>query len=945
VVRIFAWRTTLAVVLLFATTPLLDAQILGRNKIHYRDFEWRVLSGEHVDLYFYTEGDELARVALAYSEESFHFLEAKFGHSPTRRVPLITYASHSDFEQTNLLPFVPPEGILGFTEFLRRRIALPFRGSYSQFRHTLRHELVHSFHHSMLAEVYRLHPKRVRPRFPLWWTEGLAEYWSEGEDSLDEMFLRALTVEGFLPSIETLNFLNSTIAYPLGGVLHRWLADNFGEWRVQELYHSAWKYRTFEEALVVTYGQSLDELNSRFQYFMRQRYFPSVAAREPFTVSATPVERLAIRPAVYEVEGEDLPRFLFLSPSSGYIDIVSKRWDGEDRTTVVRGERTAEFESFHPFASRMDVREGVVTFSSKYLDRDALFFWDLAEDKVVGRYQFPNLVSMFSPTWAPDGQSVVFTGLTFSGYSDLYRLNLGNGTIDQLTSDRFEDLDASFSPDGTKLVFASDRTVDGSEGAKNLFVLDIATGDLSHLTHGRWVDQTPRWADNGRIYYSSDMGGVFDIYSIDQDGMSRRETRTLTGAFDPQYVGSESSLMFAGFDERLSWTIYRQPVWEVSDTTEVVVALESDDESSDPWAWPGLGESEFSRSDPRPYEQQYSLDFAAAAGALTPGVGSSQGLLLLFSDLFSDNILATTFSSFQGDGIGGFVDNFSGSLAYLNRKNRLNWGGGVFRQRGLFLEGDNQSVFDERTYGGFLVARWPFDRFQRIETQFRLERSDRLDFFSGSALSPRRVGTIATNVVSYVKDNTLWLLTGPIDGQRTALTLSIANDLSNARFDSWTLALDARRYFRIGSQSTYAVRTVGYYASGQIPRRISVGGSLGLRGYPRRIGVSGTRTFMINQELRFPLTRFLTLGLPVGNLRFPSVQGAIFADIGGAWLPNSRNRALLGSAGTGFRMPIIFPLILRLDFGYRFDFGDISGYGLPPTTGRKFVDFFIGVNY
>lgn len=928
-----------------ATAPVLEAQILGRNKIHYRDFEWRVLPGEHVDLYFYPEGDELARVALAYSEESFHYLESKLGHSPTRRVPLITYASHADFEQTNLLPFVPPEGILGFTEFLKRRVALPFRGSYSQFRHTLRHEMLHSFHASILVEVYRHHPRRARPRFPLWWTEGLAEFWSEGESSLDEMFLRAMTVEGFLPTIQQLNFMRSSIAYPLGGILHRWLAANYGEWRIQELYHSIWKYRTFEEALSVTYGESVEQLNDRFQHFMRQKYFPTVANRDPLAVTATQVERLAIRPEVYEVDDEETPRFLFISPSSGYVDIVSENWDGHDRQTVVRGERSAEFESFHPFASRLDVRDQVAAFSSKYLDRDALFLANLRDNQIVGRYQFPNLVSLFSPTWAPDGESVVFTGLTFSGYSDLYRLHLEDGSLQQLTFDRFEDLDASFSPDGEKLVFASDRTAAGSEGAKNLFVMDLATGELRHLTHGTWVDQTPRWAENDRIYYSSDMEGVFDIFSINEAGESRRETQTLSGAFDPNYVGDQGELMFAGFDERLSWSIYRQPLMDHSDSAQTVFAVTQGEEPDEEWAWPELTESDYSRTDPTPYEQRYTLDFAAAGGSLTPGVGSSQGLLLVFSDILSDNIFATNISSFQGNGIGGFIDNFSGSIGYLNQKNRLNWGGGAFRTRGLFLEGDNQNVFDETTYGGFLVARWPFDRFQRLETQFRLERSDRLDFFGGPALSPRRIGVIATNVVSYVRDNTLWLMTGPIDGQRTTLTFQVANDISNARFDSWTVALDNRRYFRIASQSTYAVRVVGYFASGQIPRRVTVGGSLGLRGYPRRTGVSGSRALLINQEIRFPLTQFLTLGFPFGNLRFPSVQGALFADVGGAWLPQSQNRALLGSAGAGFRMPILFPLILRLDFGYRFDFGDISGYGLPPRTGRKFVDFFVGVNY
>src|SRR2546430_17212419 len=79
----------------------------GQNKIQYRGFDWHVLRGEHVDLYYYPEEQELARVALTYAEESYGVLERRFTHHPHRRIPLIIYASHSDFEQTNVLPFVP----------------------------------------------------------------------------------------------------------------------------------------------------------------------------------------------------------------------------------------------------------------------------------------------------------------------------------------------------------------------------------------------------------------------------------------------------------------------------------------------------------------------------------------------------------------------------------------------------------------------------------------------------------------------------------------------------------------------------------------------------------------------------------------------------------------------------------------------------------------------
>src|SRR5258705_12141388 len=109
----------------FATSLSAKSGYFGQNKIRSRRFDWRVLRGEHVDLYYYPEEEELGRVALAYAEESYDSLERRFNHAVTRRIPLIVYASHTDFEQTNVLPFIPPEGLLGVTEFLKRRRAIP----------------------------------------------------------------------------------------------------------------------------------------------------------------------------------------------------------------------------------------------------------------------------------------------------------------------------------------------------------------------------------------------------------------------------------------------------------------------------------------------------------------------------------------------------------------------------------------------------------------------------------------------------------------------------------------------------------------------------------------------------------------------------------------------------------------------------------------------------
>ena len=945
------------IVALAVATPL-SAQFgyFGQNKIQYRRFAWRVLRGEHVDLYYYPEEEELGRVALAYAEESYDSLEHRFNHAVTRRIPLIVYASHSDFEQTNILPFIPPEGLLGVTEFLKRRVAMPFRGSYSEFRHTLRHELVHVFQLSLTTEVFNRYPRMRQAGLPLWWTEGLAEYFSAGEDSRDEMVLRDMTVTGQLPSLRDLTYAYGGLVYPVGGSLHRYLAEHYGEWRILQVYGDLWKYGSFEEAMAGVYGRSVDQLSDEWQYWLRQRYFPAVTAQRPLAITARRLTELAIKPAAYRLPGDSTSSYLFFSPSNGYTTIYAQDFDGGRKRAVVKGERSEQFESFHFFESRLDVNaQGIVAFSSKYAERDALFLWSLVRRQVVGRYQFAELVSILSPAWAPDGRSVVFSGLSVSGYSDLYRLWLtdggggGAGRLERLTSDRYEDVDPSVSPDGRTVVFSSDRTPFGPGGARNLFTLDLATGAIRYLTYGAWRDEGPRWSPD-RIYFASDRDGTFQIYSIDSTGAGRRETRTLNGAFDPQWVPARDSaargggrLLFGGFAD-LSFNIYAGD--PLADTSAAGTFALAKDLPPPEWTWGELSHPRYARADATPYEKKFTLDFAAGDAFVAPGLGSAQGAVFLFSDLLSDHVVFVSLSSFQGSGLGNLVDNVNGTVFYLNQARRVNWGVGAFRQRGLFYEGDFSSLFEETSYGFMAQLRYPFTRFRRLVAEYRLERSDRFDLLTEGVDELRRVGWLASNYLSYVKDNTLWLATGPIDGTRYNFTAGLVNDLSHGRFDSWLMSGDVRTYLRTSLRSALAVRLQGYASGGERPRRVNIGGSWGLRGYPRYGYVAGTRAWLFNAELRFPITDFLTIGFPFGAARFPGVQGALFVDYGRAWTDATTRRGVLGSSGLGLRMPIGPPLVLRLDLGYRFHSGDLGFYGLPQSDrGTKFVDFFFGFNY
>jgi hypothetical protein len=915
----------------------------GQNKIQYRRLDWRILRGEHVDLYYYSAEADLAPATLAYAEASYDTLAVQFGHEVARRIPLILYASHTDFEQTNVLPFTPPEGLLGATDFLKRRVSLPFRGNFAEFRHTLRHELVHVFQLDLMSESYVQAPRASRFSFPLWWTEGLAELWSGGQDARDEMVLRDLTMSGRLPELEQLTYVTSGIVYPIGGQIHRWLADTYGDWRVALMYKELNRHDSFEAALLAVYGRSMEQLSEEFKLALRRRYYPSVDSLAPLTVLGTEIAELAVKPAFLPDTNGGSGEVVYVSPATGYVTVYRKGMNGGRARTVVVGGRSAELESFHPFDSRMDAsRPGLLLFTARYGDRDALVIWDLERERVAGRYQFPELVSLLSPQWMPDGASIVMSGLSERGVSDLYRVRLPAGTLEPLTSDHYQDLDPAPSRDGGRIVFASDRTAEGLDGAVNLFQMELATGRVTQLTAGAWRDEVPSWGPDGRVYFTSDRDGVLNVFSVDTAGAGRRETSAWSGAFDGVPLPDGTGLVVGGFHD-LSWNLYRVAVDTVARRERFTTAAP---DTAARWSWLAARDTATSVAARRePYRTRLTLDFAVGDAVLIPGYGGAQGAFFAMSDLLGDNLVFGSLSSYQGRRLGSIFSNISANAVYLNRSRRVNWGVGAFRTKSRNFEGERVVAYDETAYGALGVLRYPLSRFSRVEGTFVVEHSDRVDF-TLPVDQPRRVGWIASHYASYVHDNALWLPSGPIDGSRFSLTAGVSSDFSNSRFDSYLVSADYRKYFRFSRRTAWALRGYGFYSGGDRPRRTNIGGTLALRGYPLFGYIVGSKAFMFNQELRFPLLDHLTIGFPFGDLDLPGIQGALFADIGKAEFETSADRATLGSFGISFRLALAPLAVLRLDLGRRFSSDDFRGYGLDrDQRDGDFVSLFFGTNY
>ena len=906
-----------------------DGQGFGRNKVQYAEFAWRKMETAHFDVYFFAEEAELAAYAAQMAERQFVDLEKKFAHTVQRRVPLVVYSSHIYFEQTNIIPNLLPEGVAGFTEYLKGRVALPLSGSLPEFERVLHHELVHVFTFDRIARVLAQHGVLDFRPAPLWFSEGLAEYWSSEPNSFGDMIVRdALFARRLVSIAEMYRIYGTYQMYKEGESICHFMAARHGADVFEQLFANWWRGETFAEIFAITTGESLEKFDQAWQYHLHKRHLPAIADRDPPSELATARTQRGfnIKP---EIVPGDSSAFYHFRNDQGYTQIVRARRDGRDPEVVVEGERLPVFESLHPLSTRLAASpDGKwLAFAAKSRGRDHLYIWDVEQKRAVGDLSFAEIVAIASPSFAPDGKRLVFAGSDEGGWTDIYLVDVTGDSLRALRRDIYHDREPDWSPDGRHIVFSSDRWSGGRRGRYNLFLYDLATEQILALSRGEHNDGQPRWSPDGeRIVFSSDRAGAYNIYALqlaDERTETRRLTHVLTGAFDPVLLAGGQHLLFSGYESG-GFQIYELAV-DWADSAQVSYQR-VEEAAAEPWSLASLhGESEVAS---RPYERKMSLDIAQGQISQDPEFGTSGGIQVALSDVLGNDQYHFVLSHIAASR-SGFFDGLNVALTRLHLGQRLNAYWGVFRLNDRFSSRFGRFVREERL-GAHVGLSYPFSQHDRIDTRLSLRHAEIDRQFEGRKLS----GWLANNYISYTHDSSLWIPTGPLEGQRYSFGLAQTVDFKTSRWFNIALFGDYRHYFRLSQRSALAVRLMGRRSTGAVPEFFSLGGSWTLRGYRWR-SLWGSKMVLYNQELRFPLVDRFLLRFPFGAMEFSAFRGALFFDVGNAW--NDDFEQWRAAFGAGVRLALGGVFVFRLDAARRTDFKSIDS--------DTRWDFFFGWDY
>lgn len=851
-----------------------EAQYFGQNKVQYENFKFEILKTDHFDIYFYPEEKEAAQQAARMAERWYSRHKFILQHELHGRQPILLYASHPHFEQTNALGGGDiGEGTGGVTEALQRRVVVPFAGPIAETDHVIGHELVHAFQYDITGvNTGGRFRSPVGLQLPLWFVEGMAEFLSLGPvDPLTAMWMRdAVKSQKKLPTLAQLEDPRF-FPYRYGQSLLAYIAGRWGDGKVGDLLKQGGKSGDIRRAIRQVLGVGPDTLAKDWHQALRQMYEPLMKTTE----SPDKYGKLLISKKagagdlnVGPVLSPDGKNVIFFSEKDLFsIDFfLADAETGKIKRNIVSAEKNPHLESleFINSAGAWAASGDRIAFALVTKGRPGLALLDVKQDKISHEIRLPQLGEIFNPTWSPDGKQIAFSALA-NGMSDIFIYDLPADSLRRITNDFYSDLHPAWSPDGKYLAFATDRfTADLATlkaGNYRLALFEVETGKISEVagfSQGKHIN--PQWSPDGKsIYFVADRDGIPNIYRVElASGNLFQLTNLFTGVSG--ITSSSPALSVAQKSNRLSFSVFENSKYNIYtvDSPEVLAGKPVTQLTLDmnPAVLPPLnrvttaldsvlhnatmGLAGADKERVSDYKSKLALSYIGrptlAAGYDSYGAHLGGGISFLWSDLLGNRTLGLMTQA-QIDG--GFKD-FAGQLGYTNTTHRLNWGA-VIQQipyitsqvNGGLAVVDSQlvDVNQELRYrqlnqeiAGFVA--YPFSRAQRLEfsagfnrLSFDLRlRTQAFSDITGDKVLDRTEKfpapgalNLANASLALVYDTSVFGATSPIIGQSYRLEFSPLLGSINM----YTILGDYRRYIMLRKPFTFATRVLHYGRYGQ----------------------------------------------------------------------------------------------------------------------------------
>jgi len=498
-------------------------ETFGKNRIQFKKFEWKYLSSENFDVYYYDDRKRVAEESIQYLESQFDRITDLIGFYPYQKTKIFLYNSIIDLQQSNMGLNDAQFSSGGETEFIKPYVEIAHPGNIEEFKE----ELIFKFSDLMLNEMMfggslkDMFQNAVLLNLPDWFVDGASLYvskgWNEEMDDFVRQFIKSKKVNKALK-------LTGTESALIGQSIWNFIVEKYGKSSVNNILNYTRIIRNEEKSVLITLGIPFKQLMVEWKNYystMEQSVARSYVSPSDST-RFSPSHRKTVIFTTVKIS-PDGKKIAYAENDRGKFRVIVKSLENGKESVILNGgnkviKQDVDFRV--PLISWADANTlGVIgTKNGQYI----FWLYDLLTKSKLPREldRFSNIRNF---DFSGNGRLAILSA-DFEGQNDLFLISSRRDRTRRLTNDLFDDLDPSFIPNSNTIVFSSNRSTDSlqnrlndysaSTNRYNLFLLnlDTTTTRVTKLTNTLGKDIKPKAFDADNVYYLSDQRGIINLF-------------------------------------------------------------------------------------------------------------------------------------------------------------------------------------------------------------------------------------------------------------------------------------------------------------------------------------------------------------------------------------------------------------------------------------------------
>ncbi len=520
--------------ILFLGLKSVNAQVssveFGKNRVQYQKFNWKFYQTENFNTYFSQDGLELGKYVAQIAEKELPQLEEFMEYGLQRRTNVVVYNNFDEMQQSNIGLGIDWQNTGGVTKLVNNKMVLYFDANHANLRKQVRQGIAGVLLANVLFgdDLGEFAANQTLLDLPKWLTDGYIDYAAEEwNTALDDQLKSALLGGNYT------NFYQLAFDKPLlaGHGFWYYFGSKYGKSKTTYLLYLSRIYRNLNSASQKIAKKKFKELLRDFMTEMSQQYFKDIRGRR-----LVPKGQLAV---VEEIGKKDYIRFnanpqarsftyAVVEFKQGKYSVVLNENFTNRKVLLSYGVRSREDEINPNYPILAWDGKGTrlaVVYSEE--GKNKLFVYDIVSRFKVVKQELPMFDQVQDVKYMLDANTLIFSAVK-SGQTDIFVYKIDKQTVEQITNDVYDDLDASFVafPNKTGIIFSSNRpnatAVDADTAIPsnhyNVFLIDnwnkSEFKQVSQLTNVRFGNaRFPSQYNTNHFTFVSDESGINNRYA------------------------------------------------------------------------------------------------------------------------------------------------------------------------------------------------------------------------------------------------------------------------------------------------------------------------------------------------------------------------------------------------------------------------------------------------